>query len=114
MRGGKGLRLVCAITSALAVASVVLPIKAEAKSHTNVGIVFGFGAPVYAAPYYAPPPVYYAPPPIYGAPPPAYYYPPAIVAPPPPPAYYVPPGYPGYDVPRPAYYGRPAYGWDDD
>ena len=56
-------------------ASTLAAGEAHAGSHISVGIGFGFGAPVYAAPYaYAPPPVYYYPPaPAYYGPRPAYW-----------------------------------------
>jgi hypothetical protein len=86
--------------------------KAEAGTHVSFG--FGFSSPVYAQPYYAPPPVYYAPPPVVYAPPPAYYYsPPRVYYPPIGPGFYGPP--PGY-YQAPAFYGRPRYypRFDDD
>ena len=94
-----------ALSGALAVGllcSTFAADKAEAKSHINVGIAFGFGAPVYAEPA---PPVYYEPAPVYVPPPqPTYYYPPpVVVAPAPPPVYYGPSYYPGY------YYAPRAY-----
>ena len=54
---------------------------AAARSSIDVGINFGFPAPVYVAPpppvvYYPRAPVYYAPPPVYYAPAPVYYGPP--------------------------------------
>jgi hypothetical protein len=49
--------------------------------------VLGLGA-LYAAPYYAPPPVYYAPPPAYYPPPQPYPY--GYPPPAPPPGYYPP------------------------
>jgi hypothetical protein len=91
-------------------ATVLSPWTAQAGSHVDVGIGFGIGAPVYSAPYYAPPPVYVTPP--------AYYGPPPVVISPPPPTYYAPP--PTYYAPPPVvvsppppvvYYGaRPVYG----
>jgi hypothetical protein len=66
-------------------------------------LAFGFGAPAwgwpYYAPYYYPPPVYYAPPPVYYAPPPTGYASPPPGYPPPP--YYPPQGY--YPPPPPPY-----------
>ena len=38
---------------------------------SSVHFGFGFGFPVYPAPYYYPPPAYYYPPPVYAAPAPA-------------------------------------------
>ncbi len=91
-------------------ASAVLAGKAEAGSHVSFG--FGFSSPVYAQPYYGPPPVYYTPPPVVYAPPPVYYYPA-------PRAYY--PAYPsrfyGPGFYRsPPFYAPPRYyrGYDDD
>jgi len=95
-------------------ATLLSPGSALAGSHVDVGIGFGIGAPVYGAPYYAPPPVYVTPP--------AYYAPPPVVISPPPPAYYPssPTYYPPYYLPAPlvvtppppvVYYGaRPVYG----
>jgi hypothetical protein len=92
------------------VAAILVAGRAEAKSHISVGI--GFGAPVYAQPYYYPAPAYYAPAPVYVAPQPNYDEPPPGVIESPPPVYYAPPrGY--YYVPRPIYERR-AYREDDD
>jgi hypothetical protein len=104
-----------AITSIAALgflaASSALLGKAEANSHISFG--FGFSSPVYAQPYYAPPPVYYAPPPVVYAPPPVYDYPPPRVYYPP-----SPPGFsgspPGYYTPQPFYAQPPYYRGDDD
>jgi hypothetical protein len=42
---------------------------APALAHgSSVHFGFGFGFPVYPAPYYYPPPAYYYPPPVYAAP----------------------------------------------
>lgn len=102
MRGIRSLAYNGAIVVALAASSLVAS-KAEARSHIDVGIGFGFAAPVYASPYYPSSPVYYAPAPVYAPPPPAYYYRPAPVFVERPPAYYAP-GYYGYGA-------RPVYGW---
>jgi hypothetical protein len=99
-----------ALGSALAVgllASTLPADKAEAKSHIDVGIAFGFGAPQYIEPA---PPVYFEPAPVYAVPPATYYYPaPIVVAPPPPPVYYGPRYYPRYYY-APRVYARPVYG----
>jgi len=104
-----------AITSIAALgflaASSALAGKAEAGSHISFG--FGFSSPVYAQPYYAPPPVYYAPPPVVYAPPPVYYYPPRVYHPPFRSGFYGPP--PDYYTSQ-SFYARPRYyrGDDDD
>jgi hypothetical protein len=110
MRTGKTLAIASIASLGLLVASSAFVGRAEAGTHVSFG--FGFSAPVYAQPYYAPPPVYYAPPPVVYTPPAYYYAPPRVYYPPFPPSYYAPPGY--Y---RPqAFYGRPRYyrGYDDD
>ncbi len=59
-------------------------------AHARVGVVFGFGAPLfYPPPLYYPPPAYYPPPPVYYAPPA-----PAWATPAPPAAYAPPPASP--------------------
>jgi hypothetical protein len=75
-------------------ALVVLPAlsgTAAARSNIDVGISFGYPAPVYVTPppvaYYPPAPVYVAPAPVYYAPPryydaPRYYAPPRYYGPP--------------------------------
>ena len=64
----------------LAVAVGALAPMAQAR------VFVGIGVPLFAPPFYAPPPpMYYAPPPVYYAPPPPVYYAP------PPPVYYTPP-----------------------
>src|SRR6266849_6509351 len=90
-----------AITSIAALgflaASSALAGKAEAGSHISFG--FGFSSPVYAQPYYAPPPVVYAPPPVY-------YYPPRVYHPPFRSGFYGPP--PDYYTSQ-SFYARPRY-----
>ena len=96
-------------------ASAVLAGKAEAGSHVSFG--FGFSSPVYAQPYYAPPPVYYAPPPVVYAPPPVYYYPaPRAYYPAYPSRFYGPGFYRSPPFYAPPLYAPPRYyrGYDDD
>lgn len=62
-------------TIALALVALAGVALAAPPAHARVGVVFGFGGPVFVGPpvYYGPPVVY---PPAYYAPPPAYYPPP--------------------------------------
>ncbi|MDB5864950.1 MAG: hypothetical protein JWO70_2756 [Betaproteobacteria bacterium] len=73
------------IATALAGAALIaLSGAAAARSNIDVGISFGYPAPVYVAP---PPPVAYYPAPVYVQPAPVYYAPPAYYAAP---RYYAP------------------------
>ena len=56
------------VAGILAVAMCALAPTAQAR------VFVGIGVPLFAPPYYGPPPMYYAPPPVYYAPPPPVYY----------------------------------------
>ncbi|RYF23717.1 MAG: hypothetical protein EOO33_13385 [Comamonadaceae bacterium] len=86
-----------AASAGVALALLVGPGVAQARSDVSWSIGVGVpGVVVGAGGGYAPPPVYYAPPPR-----PVYYAPPAPVYYAPPPVYYSPP-------PRPVYYAPPV------